>query len=85
MPTSSSLGMARLKKSSRLGRKFNLSKRSLTPVAGGASQAGRLAHTLAVTFPAKFAGLHIDDVSIKIPLALGFMGNMAFTLLASVG
>ena len=77
--------MARLKKSSRLGRKFNSGKRSLTPVAGGASQAGRQARTLAVTFPAKFAGLHIDDVPIKIPLELGFVGNMALTLLASVG
>jgi hypothetical protein len=76
--------MARLKKSSRLGRKFNPGKRSLTPVAGGASHAGREANTVAVTFPAKFARFHIDDVSIKIPLALGFVGHMALALLASV-
>jgi hypothetical protein len=76
--------MARLKKSPRLGRKFNPGKRSLTPVASGASHTGREAHTVAVTFPAKFAGFHIDNVSIKIPLALGFVGNMALTLLASV-
>jgi len=44
-----------------------------------------LAHTLAVTFPAKLACLHIDDMSIKIPLVLGFMGDMPLTLLASVG
>jgi hypothetical protein len=77
--------MTRLKKSSRVGRKFDPGKRSLTPVTGGASHAGRKAHTVAVTFPAKFAGFHIDDVSIKILLALGFVGNMALTLLASVG
>jgi hypothetical protein len=83
--TSSGLGLARLKKSSRLGRKFDPGKRSLTPVAGGASYAGREVHTVTVTFPAKFAGFHIDHVSIKIPLALGFVGNMALALLASVG
>jgi hypothetical protein len=77
--------MARLKKSSRLGRKLNPGKRSLTPVAGPASHAGRDAHTIAVTISAKFAGFHINDVPIKIPLVLGFLGHMALTLLASVG
>ena len=82
---SSGLGMARLKKSSRLGGEFNPGERSLTPVAGGASHVGRKAHAVALTFPAKFAGFHIDDVSIKIPLALGFVEDMALTFLASVG
>jgi hypothetical protein len=35
--------------------------------------------------PAKFAGFHIDNVSIKILLALGLVENIALTLLASVG
>ena len=84
-PTLSSLGMARLKKSPWLGRKFDPGKRSLTSVASGASHAGRRARPVAVTLPAKFAGFHIDNVSIKILLALGLVENIALTLLASVG
>jgi hypothetical protein len=84
-PTSSSLGVAGLKISPRLGRKSNPGKRSLTPVAGGASQAGRGAHPVTITFPAKFAGFHIDNLSIKIPLALRFVEYTALTLLPSVG
>jgi hypothetical protein len=55
------------------------------PVAGDASGAGQSADAVPVTFAAKFAGLDIDDVPIKIPLELGFVGNMAFTLFTSVG
>jgi hypothetical protein len=51
----------------------------------GASRASRKAYTIAVTFPAKLTGFHIDDVAIKIPLALGFVGNMSLALFARVG
>jgi hypothetical protein len=57
----------------------------LTSIARGASRASREANTIAVTFPTKLTGFYIDDVSIKIPLALGFVGNMSLALFARVG
>jgi hypothetical protein len=73
-----------LEKTFRVGGELDPRERSLTSTACGASRASRQANTIAVTFPAKLTGFHIDDVSIKIPLALGFMGNMCLALFARV-
>jgi len=74
-----------LEKTFRVAGKLDPRERSLTSIARGASRASREANTIAVTFPTKLTGFYIDDVSIKIPLALGFVGNMSLALFARVG
>jgi hypothetical protein len=55
------------------------------PVTCGALHAGDRAETFAVTFPAKLTGFDVDNVTVKILLMFGFVGNMAFALFARVG
>jgi hypothetical protein len=77
--------MARVENTFRVGREFDPRERSLTSTACGASHASREADTVAVTFPAKLTGFYIHDVSIKVPLVLGFVENMSLAFFASVG
>jgi hypothetical protein len=51
----------------------------------GALHARDRVETIAVTFPAKLTGFDVDNVTIKILLVFGFVGNMAFALFARVG